>query len=171
MVAEFSDPARLIEAAEKTRDAGFKKFDCHSPFPIHGMDQAMGMKRSRLGWAIGIMGFIGAIGGTWMQWWMNAVDYPTIISGKPFFSFQTYVPITFGMGVLFGALTAVLGMFHVNRMPQLFHPLFYSDEFSRVTNDGFFVSVDASDPQFEPEKTKAFFDSIGATRVDVLEGE
>ena len=125
IIAEFENPAELLRAAEKMRDAGYKKFDCHSPFPIHGMDAAMGLKRSPLGWMIGILGIAGALGGYYMQYWMSTVDYPLVIAGKPFNSYPAYVPVTFGVGVLLGAFMAVFGMLHLNRLPQLFHFVFY----------------------------------------------
>ncbi|HHL70879.1 MAG TPA: DUF3341 domain-containing protein [Bacteroidetes bacterium] len=171
ILAEFDNPAELLHAAEKVRDAGYKRFDCHSPFPIHGMDEAMGLKRSPLGWMVGFMGMTGAGLGTLMQWWMNAVDYKLVISGKPFFSYPAYVPVTFGVGVLFAALTAVFGMFHLNRLPMLHHPVYYSDNFGKVTDDGFMISVEATDPKFDAQATKSFFESIGAKSVELLQPE
>jgi len=85
MLAEFGNPARLLEAAEKLKNAGYKKFDCHSPFPIHGMDDAMGLKRSPLGWIVGFVAFVALIGGFALEWWTSTIDYPIVISGKPFF--------------------------------------------------------------------------------------
>lgn len=171
ILAEFADPAALLKAAEKLRDAGYKNFDCHSPFPIHGMDQAMGLRRTRLGWIIGTMGILGALGGVALQWWTNAYDYPLVISGKPLFSFQAYLPVTFGLGVLLGALTAVFGMFHFNQLPQLFHPMFSSDRFAKVTNDGFFVSVEARDPKFDATQTQSFLQSLGAHYVELVSAD
>ncbi len=106
LLAEFDTPASLMQAAEKTRDAGYKKFDCHSPFPIHGMDDAMGVKRSPLGYIVGIFAFIGLSGGILLQWWTSTVDYPLVISGKPFFSYQAYLPVTFAFAVLFSAIAS-----------------------------------------------------------------
>ncbi|RMD92291.1 MAG: DUF3341 domain-containing protein [Calditrichaeota bacterium] len=168
ILAEFNNPGELLEAAKKVREAGYTKFDSHSPFPIHGMDQAMGMKRSVLGWVIGIVGLSGAAGGFTLQWWVHSVAYPVVLSGKPYFAFQAYVPITFGFGVLFGAFAAVLGMFHFNKLPRLFHPVFYSDRFSKASDDGFFLSIEASDPKFDPEATRSFLQSIGASYVEEL---
>lgn len=170
IIAEFDNPAELLHAAEKVRDAGYKKFDCHSPFPIHGMDAAMGLKRSPLGWMIGILGLSGALGGYLMQYWMSTVDYPLVIAGKPFNSYPAYVPVTFGIGVLLGAFTAVFGMLHLTRLPRLFHFTFFSDRFSKVTTDGFFVSIEADDAKFEKDETTKFLQSIGAAAVEVIEG-
>src|SRR5687768_110553 len=103
LLAEFPDTAALLHAAEKLRDAGYKKFDCHSPFPIHGMDKAMGLKQSPLGWIVLVCGATGLISALGLQWWASAVAYPLIISGKPLFSHQAFVPITFEVTVLLSA--------------------------------------------------------------------
>jgi len=169
MIAEFEGPQQLLHAAEQVRDNGFIRFDCHSPFPIHGMDEAMGEKRSPLGWIVGIMGLLGGGGALLLQWWTSAVDYPLVISGKPFFSLPAFIPVTFELTILLAAFGAVFGMFALNKMPQWFHPLFFSDRFAKVTDDGFFVSIEAEDPQFDPEKNRQFLESIGATYTEVLE--
>ncbi|PWB73655.1 DUF3341 domain-containing protein [candidate division GN15 bacterium] len=171
IIARFESPAELLRAAEKVRDAGYKRFDCHSPFPIHGMDHAMGMKGSKVGYIAGICGAIGGIGGLTLQWWTSTVAYPVVISGKPFFSYQAYVPITFGLTVLLAAFGAFFGMLITNRLPRWFDGLFYSEQFSsRVTNDGFFVSIDSSDPQFNAERCRAFLESVGGKQVEVVRG-
>jgi len=168
IIARFESAADLMQAAGKTRDAGYKKFDCHSPFPIHGMDKAMGLKRSGLGWLVGIAGIIGTSSALALQWWTSTIDYPIVISGKPLFSFQAYVPVTFAVGVLLSAFTAMFGMLILNGLPRWFHPLFYSDTFSRFSNDGFFISVESGDPKFEPEQTGKFLESIGGKDLEQL---
>ena len=170
IMASFDSPQALMDAASKVRDAGYKTFDCHSPFPIHGMDEAMGLKRSPLGWIVGLLALLGGLGGFAMQWWMNAVDYPLIISGKPLFSFQAYVPVTFGCAVLAAAFGATFGMLIINRLPQLFHPVFFSDRFAAFSDDGFFISIEKDDPQFDEGKTKAFLESIGGGDIEVIRG-
>lgn len=171
MLAAFESPAALMRAAEKMRDAGYTNFDCHSPFPIHGMDRAMGLKRSPLGFIVGAVALCALFGATLMMWWMTAVDYPLVISGKPYFSFQAYVPVAFALTILSSALAALLGMLILNRLPQLFHPLFESKQFARVTDDGFFVSVAAQDPKFNIQITKQFLDSIGSSHTEVVEAQ
>ena len=168
VLAEFADPASLMKAAEKTRYAGYKKFDCHSPFPIHGMDAAMGLKRSPLGWIVGLAALIGTSAALGLQWWTSTIDYPLVISGKPFFSFQAYVPVTFALGVLLSAFAALIGMLVLNGLPRLHHPTFYSDRFARVTDDGFFISIEAADPKFDAQETIKFLESIGGTNPEVL---
>ncbi len=172
LLAEFDDPAALIRAAEKMRDEGYQYYDCHSPFPIHGMDRAMGLKRSIVGYIAGFMAFVGFTFGLGLQWWTSAVDYPLVIAGKPYFSYQAFVPVTFGLTVLLGAFGAFLGMLHTNRLPRLYHELFFSDRFSRkVTNDGFFVSVVAKDPKFDQSATTSLLESLGGKHVEVIKSE
>ena len=170
MLAEFGNPGELLKAAEKLRDGGYSAFDCHSPFPIHGMDAAMGLKPSKLGWLVALGGFTGTCTAITMQWWMSAVDYKVITSGKPFFSFQAFVPITFELTILFSAFTVVFGMLAFNLLPRLNHPLFNSERFNKVTDDGFFVSINASDPKFEPDKVQEFLESIGGTNIERING-
>jgi len=169
LLARFESPGVLLEAAAKVRRAGYKKFDCHSPFPIHGMDDAMGLKRSPMGWIAGLLAIIGGGGLFTLQWWSSAVEYPLVIAGKPFFSFQAYVPVTFAGAVICAAFAASFGMLIINQLPRLHHPIFHSDKFN-VTDDGFFVSVEAGDPQFDVDKTKSFLESIGGREVEVLRG-
>jgi hypothetical protein len=168
MLAEFDAPEALLLAAEKVKDAGYLNFDCHSPFPIHGLDKAMGMPRSRLGYVAGLFAIIGFITAITLQWWTSAIDYPIVISGKPLFSYQAFVPVTFALAVLFSAISAVFGMLIFNKLPMFFHPLFSASRFSKVTDDGFFISVEASDKLFESENTKAFLESIGGTNTEIV---
>ncbi|MFC1725781.1 DUF3341 domain-containing protein [candidate division KSB1 bacterium] len=168
IVAEFDGPQELLSAAEKVRDAGFKVFDCHSPFPVHGMDQAMGLKRSPLGYIVGFMAFCGLALGIHMQWYSNVIVYPFIISGKPVFSFQAYAPVGFGVAVLLGAFAAFFGMLALNKLPRFFHPVFYSDNFTKFSDDGFFISIDSNDQNFDNEKTAEFFMVIGGKNIEVL---
>jgi hypothetical protein len=128
----------------------------------------MGLKRSGVGWLVGIAGIIGTSGALLLQWWTSSVGYPVVISGKPFFSYQAFVPVTFALGVLFSAFTAMLGMLVLNGLPRLFHPLFYSDTFTRFSTDGFFLSVDAQEPKFDSEKTAEFLRSLGGKDIELL---
>lgn len=171
VVAEFPGPAELLSAAERMREAGFKRWDVHSPFPIHGMDDAMGAGQSRVGLIAGACGAIGLISAYLLQWWTQAVDYPLVIAGKPYNSYQAWVIVCFGLTILFSALGAVFGMLIINRLPMWFNGLFYSDRFSsKVNDDGFFISVEASDTHFDQWKTKDFLESIGGKHVEVVKG-
>ncbi|NOY07011.1 MAG: DUF3341 domain-containing protein [Chlorobi bacterium] len=169
IIASFETPGTLLHAAEKVRDEGYTRFDCHSSFPIHGLDDAMGLKRSPLGFIVGAMAVLGAVVGMGLQGWVTTVDYPLVFSGKPLWSWQAYIIITFAMFVLFGAFGAVFGMLFLNRIPRWHHPVFSSDRFSRVTDDGFFISIEADDPRFDPEQTAAFLASIGGKDIERIE--
>ncbi len=168
LLAEYDSPGALFHACEKVRDAGYQKWDAHSPFPIHGIEKAMGMSRSLLPYVTLVFGVTGAIGGMCLQLWANGLAYPLVISGKPYFNWQPYVPITFECGVLLAALSTVFAMFAFNKLPMLFHPLFGADRFERVTDDGFFISVEAWDPKFDPTATERLLASTGATRVQLV---
>lgn len=159
----------MLKAATRVRDAGYKKFDCHSPFPIHGMDGAMGIKRSRLGYIVGTFAFIGFSGAILLQWWVGSVAYRLVISGKPFFSYQAYVPVTFALAVILSAFSALLAMLILNKLPRLNHPLFKSEIFQTLTDNGFFVSIESVDPLFDKDKTAEFMKSIGADRIETVE--
>ena len=171
VLGEFGTPGELLQAAQKVRDAGYKQFDCHSPFPIHGMDAAMGLKRSPVGYIAGICGLLGGSFAMWLQCWTSSVDYPLVISGKPLFSFQAFIIVTFGLTILGAALGAVIGMLMVNRLPQWFHGNFYSRNFARFSDDAFFVSIDADDPKFDADTVSGFLGTIGAQNIEVVRGE
>ena len=169
ILAEYDNPADLLKAAANVRDDGYKRFDCHSPFPIHGMDSAMGLGPSKLGWLVALSGFTGCVCALLMQWWMSAVDYPVVVSGKPLFSFQAFIPITFELTILFSAFATVIGMFAMNMLPRFNHPLFESEQFKKVTDDSFFISIDAKDSRFDSGRTKKFLESIGGKNLEILQ--
>ena len=169
ILGEFSTPADLYRACEHVRDAGFTRWDAHTPFPVHGLEKAMGLRRSPLPWIVLVLGLAGAVFGMALQWWVHTQAYPLVISGKPFFSWPAFVPVTFELGVLFAALGAVFGMFGLNRLPMHHHPLFRSRVFERVTDDAFFISIESWDPQFDPTATGKLLESVGARRVELLE--
>ncbi len=168
IIAEFENPAELISAAEKLRDSKYKKFDCHSPFPIHGMDDAMGEKRSPLGWIVGIIAFMGVTAGFALEWWTSTIDYPIVISGKPLFSYQAYGPVAFAVMVLTSAVAALIGMLLLNKLPRFHHPVFHSDRFAKVSDDAFFVSIEADGPQFDAANAQKFLEKIGGKNVELL---
>ncbi len=172
LLAEFSGPADLLHAAEKVRDSKqFKNFDCHSPFPIHGMDAAMGECRSPLGWICGFVGFSGVIFMIGFTWWVSIIGYPIVTSGKPLFSYQAYLPPVFAIGVLSGAMTSAIGMIILNGLPRLNHILFNSDRFARATDDGFFISIASDGSTLDPKKAKSFLESIGGKNVEIITEE
>ena len=169
VLAEFSNPGTLLHAAEATREEGYRHFDTHSPFPIHGMDAAMGLGQSKLGPMVFGGALVGCAAALLMQYWMNGFDYPLDISGKPFFALEPSVPITFEVTILFSALTAVAGMLALNGLPRPYNPLFYSESFSRATDDAFFLHIAASDRDFDLAGARRFLEELGAVGVEVIE--
>lgn len=168
LLAEFSNPGELLHAAEGVREAGYRHFDTHSPFPIHGMDRAMGLGNSKVGFFTLGGGITGLALATWLQWWTGAVDYPINISGKPFFAFEPSIPIMFELTVLFAAFGAVAGMLALNGLPRPHNPLFYSDNFARVTDDAFFLHIAASDKRFDREATEKLLERLGGYNIELI---
>jgi hypothetical protein len=169
IVAEFGTPADLFHACERVRDAGFTRWDAHTPFPVHGIEGAMGIRRSLLPWIVLVAGLTGGAFGFGLQWWVHASAYPLVISGKPYFSWPAFIPITFELAVLFGAFGALFGMLALNRLPMHHHPLFRSKVFERVTDDAFFISIESWDPRFDPAATPKLLESLGARSVELVE--
>jgi len=168
-LVEFENTHALFHACEKMRDAGYRHWDAHTPFPVHGLNDAMGLQPSRLPYIVLGGGLTGLGLAILMQWWMNAIDYPFLISGKPLFSLPANIPIIFELTVLLASFGAFFGMLALNRLPRFHHPVFYSEHFARATDDGFFISIEASDPLFDPEQTRRLAESLGGSFVDTLE--
>ncbi len=171
VLAEFRNPADIYHAAEKVRDAGYRRWDVYAPIPIHGIDEAMGLKPSRMAWLVGTAAAIGASGGFLLQWWTSAVAYPMIVHGKPYGAWEAFIPVTFELGVLLAGITAVFGMLAVNGLPRWSHPLFTSERFLSASDDGFFIAIESRDPKFDPAATAKFLESAGAIGVETVEGD
>jgi len=167
---EFESAHELLHAAEKIRDGGFKRWDVHTPFPVHGMDKAMGLGKSWLSTPVligGTTGFITAVLLTWIpSFWL----YPVIVHGKPYnpFTSPAFFPIFFELTVLCSAFTAVFSIMVMNRLPQWYHPVFNWERFSRASDDGFFLVIEARDPKFNEAKTRELLDSIGGKHVTLI---
>lgn len=166
LLAEFETPGALVAAARKVKNAGYTEFDCYSPFPVHGIDDAMGIKRTRLPWVVFAGGLAGLVGGTLLQWWMNAYNWPWNVGGKPTWSIPANVPIAYETTILLSVLTTFFGMWAANKLPQVWHPFFRLDRFASVTDDGLFLGVEASDKRFELEQTKQLLVAAGATHIE-----
>lgn len=166
---EFADVDTFVGAAERVREAGYRRWDCHSPFPIHAVESAMGIKRSILPFIVLGCGIAGASIGILMQWWMNAFDYPLNISGKPLWSIPANIPVIFELTILLSAFGAVFGMLIRNKLPQLSHAVFSSARFKRATTDRFFITIEARDSVFDINRTKTLLESLGGLGpVEVL---
>jgi hypothetical protein len=168
-LAEFENVDAILAAAEKVRDAGYRRWDVHSPFPIHGMDDAMGIRPTVLPWIVAIGGVMGLLGGLALQVFTNSIDYPFFISGKPLVSLPAFIPVIFECTILVASFTAAGAMLVLNKLPMLYNPLFKSERFRRVTNDRFFVVIDATDPLFDEKQTLALLNSLNPTAIERFE--
>jgi hypothetical protein len=171
LLAEYGTPADIMHAAEKVRDAGYTKWDVHTPFPVHGMDGAMGLKPTPMGWISLSGGLTGGSLALLMQWWMNGFDYPLNIGGKPPFAPQAFVPVTFELTILLTAFATLFGMLGLNRLPTLYHWVFGAKNFGRVTDDRFFISIEAEDPKFDRDSTRKLLDKTHPASVEEVEEE
>jgi Ni/Fe-hydrogenase subunit HybB-like protein len=169
VVASFRGPADLVEAAGRLREAGYRRFDTYSPFPIHGMEQAMGLRRSKVPLFTMAGGLFGLVFAQSLQWYQSTSAYPLITGGKPLNSTEAFVPITFETMILYAAFGAIAGMFLLNRLPRLYHPVFRRRTFARTTTDGFFLTVEADDAIYDPRETPALLESAGGTDIELLD--
>lgn len=168
MLAEYTDEGQLIEAAKAVRDKGFTRWDSYSPFPVHGIDPAMGIKPTKLPWFTLCAALAGLTTAATMQWWMNAVDYPWIVSGKPVWSIPANIPIMFELTVLFSALTTFFSMLVLNGLPRHSSPLDRVRRFARVTDDRFFIVIEAADPKYDEADVQRLFEGTGALAVEAV---
>jgi hypothetical protein len=169
LIATFTTTPALYHAAEQVRDAGYKNWDCITPFPVHGLDKAMGLKRSivpRISLAGGITGFFT---GMTMIWWTNQADYPLIVGGKPLFSPMFAFPVSYELTILFTAFATIGGMFILNGLPMHYHPVLKYDKIKRGMDDTFFIVIEARDPRFNLANTKALLEKAGGTDIKELE--
>jgi mono/diheme cytochrome c family protein len=166
ILAEYDTPDQLIDASNKVREAGFEKWDTYTPFPVHGIDAAMGIKMTVLPWLTLCAGLTGLATAIVMQWWMNAYDYPWLVSGKPTWSIPANVPIMFELTVLFSAITTLVGMLMLNGLPHPSHPLDLVKRFARVTDDKFFLLIQAADPKFDENDTRELLDATHPVAIE-----
>lgn len=178
LLAEFEDVDSVLHAARNVRKAGFTRWDVFTPFPVHGMNQAMGLRPTILPIIVLLAGAVGAATGIGLQLYTMATNievlptylqgYPFVISGKPFESIPAFIPVTFELTVLLAALAAFIGMLLLNRLPRLYHPAFRSARFRRVTTDRFFIAIEVDDPIYEQGRTESLLRDLGAADVEQL---
>jgi hypothetical protein len=169
LIAEFDTAADILHAAQKVRDAAFTRWDVFTPFPVHGMDGAMGIRNSRVGWFSFLGGATGYTSGMLMVWYMNAYDYPIVIGGKPMFSpFYPLIPC-FELTILLGAFGAVLGMLFLNRLPRLHHPLLKHRPFAQATHDKYFIVIECDDPKYSEGATRKLLEEAGSRHIEMVE--
>lgn len=180
IVAEYDNVTDVMAATQAAYDAGYRKMDVHSPFPIHGIDEALGVKPTILPWIVLFMGLLGMTTGIvlttyTMGAWTEAELIPTnlepyeyLISGKPFNAFAAYIPVIFELTIMFSAYTAVFAMFLLNKLPLLYHPLFNSKNFRRATQDRFFLAIESQDRNFDADQTDAFLKEHKALSTELI---
>lgn len=165
LMAEYDTPEQVLSAAEAARKAGYVRMDAYTPHPVEGLDDALGMKPTNLGFLVLGAGLFGAAAGYFLQWYSAAVFYPLNIGGRPLHDWPTYVVITFEVTVLLAAFTAGLVMLARNGLPRPYHPVFNAPGFERATRDGYFLCIEADDPRFDEAAVRTFLGGTGAGRV------
>jgi mono/diheme cytochrome c family protein len=168
IVAEYTSVDTLLDACRRVRDAGYKKTDAFAPFAVHGIDKALGIKPTVLPWIVLGCGLIGTITGLAMQIWMNSIDYPYIISGKPFVSLPAFIPVAYELTILFASFGAFFGMWALNGLPRYSNPVFTDPRFDRVTDDRFFLYIDSKDEQFDEAGVRKLFEDTGTDYIQTV---
>jgi hypothetical protein len=168
-MAEFDSPTDLVAAAKETYAAGYRRVNGYSPFPIEELSEAIGFTRTSLPLIVLLGGIIGGLGGFFMQYWMEVIDYPLNVGGKPFNSWPAFIPITFECTVLCAAFAAVLGMLALNKLPQPYHPVFNAPDFALATSDRFFLVIESRDPKFDHDEVIRFLHRLEGRNVQDVE--
>jgi hypothetical protein len=165
LMAEFETPGELVAAARRTREAGFKKFDAYTPYPIHELDGAMDLHDNRVSLFTLIGGLLGCAGGFGLASWVSAVAFPLNIGGRPLISVPMFIPVTFECTILLGGLTAAFSMLAMNGLPHPYHPVFNVERFVNASRSKFFLCIESDDPQFDRHETVSFLESLGAEEI------
>src|SRR5215203_1518895 len=170
LMAEFADATTLVEAAKRTQQEGFRKYDAYSPYPIHELFEAMDVKDRRVPLFVLLGGIAGLMAGFGLCYWVSVIAYPLNIGGRPFNSWPSFIPVTFEVTILLASLTCVLTLIVLNGLPMPYHPVFNVRRFAeRASQDGLFLAIEADDPKFDREKTHAFLQSLGAREINEIE--
>ena len=170
VMAEFADPTSLVEATRRARAEGYRKLDAFSPFPIHELFETLELNDRRLPLAVLIGGIVGCLAGFGLCYWVSVIAYPLNVGGRPFNSWPSFIPVTFEMTILLASLTAVLSLIVLNGLPMPYHPVFNVQRFrEHASQDGLFLAIEADDPKFDHEKTRAFLHGLGAREVNDIE--
>ena len=169
LMAEFDEPARLLAAARRAYEEGYREMDAYSPFPIEELAEAIGFHRNMVAPIVLAGGITGGLTGFFLQYYVAVINYPINIGGRPLNSWPSFIPITFELTVLFGALFAILGMLALNRLPMPYHPVFNTPGFALASGNRFFLCIESSDPGFDRVKTGEFLKNLGADRISEVE--
>lgn len=170
MVAEFDTADELLHAAEAARKNGYKRMDAFSPYPVHGLSEALGFRDQRVPWVVFLGGITGAIAGYSLQYYTAVIDYPLNVGGRPLNAIPQFFPVTFEATILFSAIGAVVGMMGMNLLPQPYHPVFNTPNFDRASQDKFFLAIEVGDSKFDTDSTKEFLSGLNAANVEMVEG-
>lgn len=165
LLAEFDTTTEIVAAAEKTREAGYTKTDAFSPFPIHEMDEALGIKRTILPYLVFLGGIAGLIAGMGLQYYTHVIEYRIIVGGRPYFSLPAFIPPAYELTILFASLTAVFAMLLLNGLPKPYHPVFNVPRFNLAMREKFFLLIEKKDPKFDYQDTKEFINSLSPQEV------
>ena len=165
LMAEFPDPSTLVAAARRTREAGYRKMDAYSPFPIEELSEALGHHHDRLPLLVLIGGVVGGASGFLFQYWASAIDYPINVGGRPLMSWPSFIPVTFEMTILVASFVAVLGMLGLNGLPMPYHPVFNVERFVNASRNRFFLCIESRDPLFDRVATAKFLESLEPREV------
>ncbi|HEV2693571.1 MAG TPA: DUF3341 domain-containing protein [Verrucomicrobiae bacterium] len=160
LMAEFVNVNELLAAAKAARDHGYRRMDAYTPFPVEDLAEHLGRKKSRVPLIVLIAAICGGTGGYFMQWYAAVIDYPLNVAGRPLHTWPAFIPITFELTILSGALAGLLGMLLLNRLPQLYHPVFNAPGFARASTDKFFLCIESSDPKFDLVATRKFLETF-----------
>jgi hypothetical protein len=169
IMAEFPSAEELLVAARRTHEAGYRAMDAYSPFPIHGMDEALALPKTRIPLLVLIGGLTGLFLGLALQYWVSAIDYPVMVGGKPYASWPAFVPVAYELTILLAGLTGGIGMLALNGLPMPYHPVFNVERFALAANDRFFLCIEATDPKFNREETKKFLEELQPYQVSEVE--
>ena len=170
LLAEFDDPGSLVKAAERTYQSGYRQMDTFSPYPVEGAWEAMEAHDHRLSKIVLGGGILGGCTGYGLEYWVHAITYPTNIAGKPLNSWPQFIPVTFELTILFGAISAVLALVVLNGFPQPYHPVFNVKRFAEhATRDKFFLLIEAADPKFDRERTFEFMKGLNPSEINEVE--
>jgi hypothetical protein len=169
IMAEFDNPSNLVTAARRTYESGYRRINGYSPYPIEELSEAIGFTRTSLPLIVLLGGIVGGLSGFFMQYWMEVIDYPLNVGGKPFNSWPAFIPITFECTILVAAFSAVLGMLVLNKLPMPYHPVFNAPNFALATRDKFFLVIEANDPHFKHDEATRFMKTLGAIDVSDVE--
>jgi hypothetical protein len=169
LIAEFDEPDALLAAAQRASAQGYRKMNAYAPYPVHGLAEAVGHRRTRLPLVVLIGGIVGGVGGYLLQLWVSAVAYPINVGGRPLNSWPSFIPVTFELTVLCAALAAVLGMLALNGLPEPYHPVFNVPGFELASRNRFFLCIRSNDPAFDVGETRRFLESLGPSKVAEVE--